>query len=377
MRVLHVTTWFKRGGGAERNLLHWIDWQRAQGHDVELAVGKDHDRVEIQVPVRVIPSLRREPRPAADAVAFVALRKLLARGFDVVHTHESKAGVLGRLAAVRQTRAVVHSIHIPSFGPAHPPLLSAAFLTAERVCARVTDLYVAVGAEIADQYVAAGVGRRDQYSVIHSPIELKRFEAVRLVTDDARARLRRFFGVDSTRATLVSLGALELRKRHKLILERLAPMLRSGEAALIVAGEGPNHDALAWGARELGISDAVHLVGYCDDVPGLLAVADALVHASRAEGVPQVVVQAAAAGVPVVATDVPGLRELQSPAIAIAHSNGSDLVALVRTAVAQSRPTPRPAALDRWSPDAVAARIAAFEARVDALLASRVGAGRG
>src|SRR2546421_2639374 len=137
MRILHIATRHRRFG-AERRLLHTIEYERRAGHDVELAVGPESDvsQVPADIPLHVVPSLVRSVRPYHDLAALRELRKLVDRGFDIVHTHQSKAGVVGRLAARDRTKAIVHTVHMASFGPGYSRKDSAAFLAAERYCAR-------------------------------------------------------------------------------------------------------------------------------------------------------------------------------------------------------------------------------------------------
>ncbi|MEX2446312.1 MAG: glycosyltransferase, partial [Dehalococcoidia bacterium] len=143
---------------------------------------------------------------------------------------------------------------------------------------------------------------------------------------------------------------------------------RSGQADLVIAGDGPERPRLQQLAAEAGCADAVHLLGFVEDVPAVLAASDALVHASAAEGVPQVVIQALAAGAPVLATDVVGLREVPDAPVTIVRANGDGLLDAARGFVSAPRPQPVPlAALDAWRPSSVHDELARLHADVASL----------
>ncbi|HYX44592.1 MAG TPA: glycosyltransferase, partial [Acidimicrobiales bacterium] len=164
MKVTHVITRLGRGG-TDQNVLHFVDWQRRHGHDPRLVVGEDSDTASVPpwLPLEVLPTLVRDPQPVADLRAVRGLRRLLARDEpDVVHTHQSKAGILGRLAAVGRGALVVHTVHMASFGPSYGRS-SAAFRVSERVCAPMTDVIVTVGEDLRRRYLQSGIGRPEQY----------------------------------------------------------------------------------------------------------------------------------------------------------------------------------------------------------------------
>ncbi len=374
MRILHVATRHRRGG-AERNLLHTALWESRHGHEVHLAIGRDSLPAEIPpgITVHVIPSLVRTISPLDDVRSYLALRRLVRDSrFDVVHTHQSKAGVVGRLAARGIARTVVHTIHMASFGPAFGAAGSAVFVLAERLCARWTDVIVSVGDELREMYLAAGVGRPNQYTIIRSPIEIATFTALRALSADQRVSARVSLGLDASRRLAVVIASLEPRKRVDVVLRELAPLLRSGEADLAIAGDGPERERLTSLASGLGVADRVRVLGHVTDIPGLLSAADVLVHAATVEGVPQVTIQALAAGIPVVATDMIGLHEVPGATITIVPSSGTGLAEAVAVALRRP-PAPVPLdALDAWTSTAVDSAIEALHV----LLRGRSATGR-
>jgi glycosyltransferase involved in cell wall biosynthesis len=253
-----------------------------------------------------------------------------------------------------------------SFGVGYSRLASTAFLNAERACARATSYFVAVGQEIASAYIAAGIGRPEQYVVIRSPIDVRAFASARFQGSADRDAARRSFALPTSSRLILGCGLLEPRKRWSFVIRELAPLLRKGEATLALAGAGQEEAELKRLVADLGLGSAVRLLGYVHDLPRLFVSADLLVHASTSEGVPQVVIQAAAAGVPVVATEVTGLREVPGASVSIVPSGGGALLRECRCLLVRPRPEPVPlTALEKWSPAAVAAALSDFHRRLE------------
>jgi glycosyltransferase involved in cell wall biosynthesis len=366
-RILHVATRFLKGG-AERNIAHFVAWEIAAGFDVELAFGPDTETAGIpdSIPTHSLTWLTRNVHPIKDAMAARELRTLLrSRRFDIVHTHLSKAGVVGRFAARGSvTRRVAHTVHMASFGDGYGRLGSWVFRTLERRCARSTDVIAFVGTDLLQLYASAGVVEAAQSMVIHSPIDLAEFLKTREWAADPRDAIRRDFGVDGEAPLFLAIGVLDPRKRYDLMLTGIAPVLARTGAHLAIAGDGRERAKIEVLARELGVAGHVHLLGHVDDVTSLLAAADVLIHTSSVEGVPQVVLQALAAGRPVVATDVTGLREIADAPIRIVPHSGAGLADAVIQALA-SHPEPvETSALTPWTCAAIDKLIADFHVRI-------------
>ena len=372
MRIAHVVTRMQRSG-SERNIAHFVRWQLDHGHDVVVVAGPDPDwsLLPPDARVAVIPDLVRDLSPRRDRRALRQLSELLgSERFDVVHTHQSKAGVLGRLLRHADDRVVVHTVHMPSFGPSYG-YRSAALAAVERRCARSTDLFITVGEELREVYLAAGIGTPDQYRVVRSPIDLDAFTPVRDARPDQRRQARQHLGLDPSLPTLATIGALEPRKRHDLAITAALPELANGQAQLLIAGDGPERHRLEEHARRLGVDGAVHLVGHLDDVTRAFSAADVMLHTSTAEGVPQVVIQSLAAGVPVVVASVTGVEEIATPAVVIAEAESRELTEQVR-ATLRRPPSPCPHdVLAAWHPVVVERDIARLHDDVDLLLSMR------
>jgi len=344
-----------------------MDWEQRAGYEVELATsnGRHLGPVETRFRIHRVGALRRSINPVRDLRALGELRGIVRAGrYDIVHTHQSKAGIVGRLAAHRHASRVVHTVHMASFGPGYSGIAGPAFQVAERRCASLTDVMVYVGFELRDLYLGSSIGDPDRSVVIRSPIDIDAHLATRSWTDERRRRAREIWGIPQSGTLLVAVGALTSRKRPTLMVRQLAAILTSGDMRLVLAGDGPHAEATGRAARQAGVADRVHLLGHVDDVVSLLAAADVLVHASAVEGVSQSVIQAVAAGRPVVATEVSGLREVEGAQVAVVSRSGDGLADAV-TASLQKVFAPVPVqALSHWTTESVDRSIAALHERV-------------
>ncbi len=236
----------------------------------------------------------RAPSPA-DTVSLSRLLRLVADA-DVVHGHSAKAGFLVRLAAAVRGRTArcVFTPHGWSFWAAQGAA-ARTYLGLERRAARWCRRIVAVSEHERDAGLTAGVGRFDQYRVIRNGVDLSRFDAV----------------PSPVAGRIVMLARLAPPKRHDLALHALQVVRRRvPEAELYLVGDGPGRPEIERLAAELGLRDAARLLGTRSDVPELLATAQCVLLASDYEGCPLSVLEAMAAGVPVVATAVGGIPEL-------------------------------------------------------------------
>lgn len=242
--------------------------------------------------------------PAPNLAAVAAVRHLLAAtGAVIVHTHTPKAGALGRLAAVGVERrpVLVHTFHGPDLAGVALEANRHAALELERRLARRTDALVALVPETRDRLLELRIGRPEQYRVIPLGLELA---ACRQVAGDS-GRLRSALALASDAPLAGMVGPLVEAEGHDVVLRALAEL---PGLHLAVLGTGPLGGVLGGLARGLGLADRVHLTGWWGDVPSALADLDVLVSARDDEATPAGLVEALAAGRPVVAADAPGPR---------------------------------------------------------------------
>lgn len=302
--ALHIVTRYQRGGSEQRlrdlvAALPDVDHVVVVGADSDAELASEH----LGFAVEVDPHLVRRPRPVRDVHAVRSARARIRQVRpDIVVTHQSKAGVVGRIAARITGRVpVVHSLSMASFGPGYSAAESTLFRWVERALAPLTARYVVVGADLARRFEVAGVAS-DKLAIVRSAATLP------LARPTSPPKVD---GIPDDRPVIVSLGALEERKNPL----QLVPLLRRvrdqvPDAFLAVAGDGPLADALRVAVHDAGLHDDVAILGHVKPTAPLFWRADAVVLLSNAEGLPQVLVQAAAAGVPFVSYDVDGAREV-------------------------------------------------------------------
>ncbi len=311
--VVHVITRFIRGG-ADENTLLTCNGLAARGHKVTLIYGRDHHpdmiaRLDASVAPILLPSLVREVSPATDLRCLRDMRAMLRRlAADIVHTHESKAGIIGRLAAPRATARVVHGVHILPFVnvSATKRLL---YLALEKIAARRTDAYIDVSAGMRDECLAHGLGTPASHTVVPSGMDTAAFRNAVPAADIRQEADERAAGARATIALM--LAAFEPRKRQAQLLRAVAPVLRNRpNLVLALAGDGPQRPEIMALATELGIAAQVMFPGHRDDAAAVIAAADVCLMASEREGLPRVIVQYALAGKPVIATALPGIAQV-------------------------------------------------------------------
>lgn len=312
MHVLHVIE--ATIGGTRRHVVDACRGLHARGVRVTLvasALREPRFRDDLArltregVEVRELPMVRAI-RPHRDVAHVLALRAALKElRPDIVHTHSSKAGAIGRLASWSTgIGARVHTPHTFAFlfGAMFSSFSRSLFRTVEKELARKTDRFIAVSADEAATFASADFIPASKVRVVGNGIDMAPFERA---TPLERSEL----GVPQHAPLALVIGLLNVAKGQDLALRALAtPMLANVHLAF--AGSGDTEAELRALARELGVESRVHFLGWRDDVPRLLASCDALLLPSRWEGMPYIVLEAMAAARPVVATPVDGARAL-------------------------------------------------------------------
>ena len=299
-------------GGAQRVVLHTARNLDRKSFDVALAWGPgdllDGDAASIPDLERFpVPTLARPVKPFSD---FRALRSLRAavRSFrpQIIHTHSSKAGILGRLAAHLEGVPAVHTVHGFGFTPLQSPPKYHLLLTVEKMMARWTDRFVTVSEADRLRGIEMGLFKSENSSVIRAAIDL---EVFRTATGGEAVRER--LGVPDDVPLVIQIGNFKPQKAP-LDFVRVAAAVHEKfpDVWFVMVGDGPLRAAAEILARDLGITSRMVFSGWWDDVPGLLAATDISVLTSRHEGLPCSVVESLAAGVPVVATAVDGTVEV-------------------------------------------------------------------
>ena len=314
LKIAHLITRITKGG-AEENTISTCNASAAAGAEVTLVYGQSFDEEMLsscdkRVSRVLVPEMKRSVSPLDDWRAIGSLTKLL-RDLkpDIVHTHMSKAGIVGRMAARRaKVPAVIHTVHIAPFLEV-PWLERLVYLKAERAVAPWTDAFISVSAGMRDAYLDENIGDPARHYVAYSGMDLARFRNAEPV-----ANWWTLLGVPEQREKppiVVMVAAMEARKRHvELVATFVRVVAEVPDARLVLVGDGVHRPAVEAAVREHGLSGHVTLVGHSNQPQDFMAVADVAVHCAVREGLPRTVVQYVASGLPVVATSLPGLEEI-------------------------------------------------------------------
>lgn len=317
MKIVHIITRLIVGGAQENTLIS-CEGQHARGHDVTLitgpGLGPEGSLVERArssgYRVEVMDELVRAILPTKDVGNYFHLVKRLRElEPDVVHTHSSKAGIMGRWAAWQaDVPVVIHTIHGLAFTASTSRLVNTFYLYAEKVTAPISTRIVCVADAMRDQSIAGGVGRREQYVTVYSGMETGGF----LNPPVAREDVRQSLGIAPEHVVVGTIARLFHLKGHDDLLD-VAPELckRFPNLRFMWVGDGILREQFLARMRQGGVEDRFILTGLVPParIPELVNAMDVVVHPSRREGLARALVQGALAAKPVITYDVDGNRE--------------------------------------------------------------------
>lgn len=290
---------------ANRGLAH-RGWETLLVHGTAEPDEEGIDLADLDLPMAHVPSLRRSIGPR-DAAALLSLVGLMRRYRPVVvHTHHSKGGLLGRLAAaIARVPIRVHTFHGTVFEGYFSPRASRAIVLAERTMARLTTQLVVLTETQRQELVEAGVAPADRIDVVPLGLELGSFAGA------DRVASRRLLGLGDDLFVLVAAGRFAPIKRLDRMLGAFARVRSEVPSAhLYLLGDGALRKELEDIAATLGVKDAVTFAGWRDDVGDWYAAADVVVNSSDNEGTPLALIEAGASGRPVAATRVGGVADV-------------------------------------------------------------------
>ena len=329
MRIVHVITRLIVGGAQENTLLS-CEGQHDLGHDVTLITGPPLgpegsllERAQgYGYRVEVIDEMRRAVLPLKDYRTYKALRRRFVElRPDIVHTHSSKAGIIGRWAAHRARKckisdlksqiggpAVLHTIHGLAFTASTRRAVNGFYKHLERRIAPVTDTIICVADAMREQSLAAGIGTSDQYTTVYSGMDIEPF----LKPPVPRLTVRTQLGLKPEHIAVGMIARLFHLKGHDDLLDS-APRLctQHPDLRFLWVGDGLLRPQFEQRIAAMGLSDRFILPGLVPPsrIPELANAMDILVHPSRREGLARALPQAQLAGCPVIAYDVDGNRE--------------------------------------------------------------------
>jgi glycosyltransferase involved in cell wall biosynthesis len=241
------------------------------------------------------------------------LTKLLRSGkFDIVHTHSSKAGIVGRIAAkLAGVPVIIHTLHSLVFHQYQSAWKNRIYIVLKRICAALTDRLISVNEQTARGALARGIGRRDQHITIFSGMELERFLTIdaRLSVPEAKRRA----GIDPDAPVVGKIARFFPLKGHEQFLTVAVEISRhEPDVKFLLVGDGPFREEFESQAARAGILGRMVFAGRVppEDVPSWIQAMDVIVHTSLREGIARVLPQAGAVGKPVVTFALDGAPEV-------------------------------------------------------------------
>ena len=322
VRIVHIITRLILGGAQENTLLTVEEQHHRHQDTVTLITGPPLgpegsllERAQRQgLDVRLVDEMRRAIHPWRDWITYRRLVTLLRElKPEVVHTHSSKAGILGRAAAAKVgVPAIVHTVHGPPFHRYERWWRNRLYIATERWAARRTTAFICVSDAMTDQFVAAAVAAREKFTTIYSGMEVEPF----LNPTRPRDVVRRELGFSDSEVVIGKIARLFELKGHDDVIDAASAVVRQcPQARFLFVGDGIWRQRLSARIAGAGLERHFHFTGLVppDRVPELIHAMDIVVHCSLREGLARVLPQALIAGKPVVSYDVDGAREVVLP----------------------------------------------------------------
>ncbi|MBU4349110.1 glycosyltransferase family 4 protein [bacterium] len=320
IRVAHIIARMVTGG-AEENTLFTVAGLNKEKYEVDLVVGDEfrenilNNVKEKDFKIIQVRGLKGPLNFFYDPIILFKLIILIKKGhYDIVHTHTTKTGILGRIAAyITGVPIIISGLHGSAYEAFDSKLLNWALIFFEKTTGKFTDAYISVSELLSEKYKEEGIGVQSKYFTVHSGMELDKFFNVREKVDPKRKLAELGINLEPEYFVIGNVGRLEKVKGHKFLIdafEKVQEKRKDRLFKLIIIGEGEEKENLIKYVKKLELEDKVIFAGYRKDIEELMAIMDIFALTSLREGLPRVLVQAAAVGVPSVAFNVDGVPEI-------------------------------------------------------------------
>ncbi|MCK5706732.1 MAG: glycosyltransferase family 4 protein [Candidatus Aureabacteria bacterium] len=321
MKIAHVITRMIIGG-AQENTLFTVKGLKeySEYKQVDLITGPtygpegcifDGQGQKIGKDYKLIPELVRNINPVKDIIAFLKLYRLFKKeGYDIVHTHSSKAGILGRFAArLAGVKIIVHTIHGLPFHEYQSKIVNLFYVLLEKLAARVSTKIVTVCNVMTEKALKKNIGRKEQFVTIYSGMDLEPF----LNASQKRKTMREKLGIKENEIVIGKIARLFYLKGHKFLFEAMKDVIKEyPNIRILLVGDGILKDSFVKKAQEMNIEKNIIFTGLVlpSEIPGYLSAMDFLVHVSLREGLARALPQAMASGLPVISFNIDGAKEV-------------------------------------------------------------------
>lgn len=318
IKVAHIITRIITGG-AEENTLYTIKGLDKKKFDIDLIVGEEfrediYDNFENNdFCIIRLKGLKGKLNFLYDPIVLIKLINLFKKNhYDIVHTHLTKIGILGKIASrISGVPIIIHGLHGSAFQAFNSKLLNWALIFFERITSKYTDAYISVSRILSEKYIKEGIGKRENHFTVYSGMNLDKFYYSRKKIN--RRKKLADLGISSDCFIIGNVATLEPRKGHKFLIDAFKKVIekhKNKSIKLIIVSDGYERENLVNYVDKLDLKEKVIFTGYREDIEELMAIMDVFVLSSLREGLPRVLVQAAAVGIPLIAFNVDGVPEI-------------------------------------------------------------------
>jgi glycosyltransferase involved in cell wall biosynthesis len=325
IKVIHVITRFDKGGSSENTfltikgldrekydvlLIKGLSQESIMGKQEALAVERNLAEAEKSgIRVLTLSGLVRNICPTQDLKVFFSLMRIFKNERPhIVHTHTSKAGILGRWAAFyTKVPVVIHTPHGHVFWGYFSKWKTFVYIFLERLTALITDRIITLTEQEKKDHLRFSIAPDEKFAVIHSGVDLIQF----LKTEIDAREIRDKLGIHRNTFVVGTVGRLTPVKGQRYLIEAAARIVRQKpDTVFVFLGDGELMPELTEMVTSLGIKDHVKFLGWRPDVAEVISTFDVFVLPSLNEGMGKVLVEAMAMGKPIVASDVGGIQSL-------------------------------------------------------------------
>ncbi len=324
-KVVHIITRLDKGGSAETTLqvvsllnlekyevflVNGLSLESNMGATEQKVLDRDLSLAEKKgIRMFTIPSLVRRLSLTNDFLAFIGIYRLIKRiKPHIVHTHTSKAGFLGRLAAyLAGVPVIIHTPHGHVFHSYYGYLLTKIIVFVERALSLITDKITALTDRERDEHLEQGIASIEKYVIIHSGVILQQIMNKDIDVETGKKKL----GIPQNSNVIGAVGRLVPVKGHKYLISAAKRIIKEFDNTVFVfVGDGYLESILERQAESLEIRKNIIFAGWRDDVIDVLGLFDILVLPSLNEGMGKVLIEGMALGKPIVASSVGGIIDL-------------------------------------------------------------------
>jgi glycosyltransferase involved in cell wall biosynthesis len=316
-KILHTTTRFVSGGGVEKNIYYTIKALGAE-FDFHVSCGPDfkNDLFEVHPKVNIIicPYLINKIHPLKDLKALWFYYRLIRKErYDIVHTHETKASFITKLAAwLAGCPYIIYGLHGVTFNDPMSSIKRRFYVLLEKLTIRCADIIVAVGYETIEAYHKENIGKKIPFEVVRSGIDIDTYLQQSIQSEDAKLSFRAAVNIGPEDIVMINVGRFSYSKAQRYSIQAFAALQKKyHNLKLLLIGEGELLGECKKLAGKLNIpAESIYFLGYQEHIPKYLSVSDIFIFTSLREGLPRVIVEASLLKIPVVTFKVEGAAEV-------------------------------------------------------------------